>query len=101
MAEDEKEMLEEARARLANTRGKKAKRKVGEICLGRPCPVYCMAWQQQFLLLYESNVKAIDTNMFFRAQQIGGGSHLPCAPASTESSQLGKLGVFCGLFGTG
>ncbi|KAL8437342.1 hypothetical protein Efla_004300 [Eimeria flavescens] len=30
MAEDEKEMLEEARARLANTRGKKAKRKARE-----------------------------------------------------------------------
>ncbi len=28
MDEDEKEMLQEARARLANTRGKKAKRKV-------------------------------------------------------------------------
>lgn len=28
MHDDEKEMLQEARARLANTRGKKAKRKV-------------------------------------------------------------------------
>lgn len=31
MADDEKEMLEEARARLANTRGKKAKRKVRSV----------------------------------------------------------------------
>ena len=30
MDEDEKEMLQEARARLANTRGKKAKRKLRE-----------------------------------------------------------------------
>ena len=31
MDEDEKEMLAEARARLANTRGKKAKRKAREV----------------------------------------------------------------------
>ena len=36
MDEDEVEMLEEARARLANTRGKKAKRKEREKLLRRP-----------------------------------------------------------------
>ena len=35
MDEDEKEMLSEARARLANTRGKKAKRKAREMQLDR------------------------------------------------------------------
>lgn len=37
MAEDEKEMLEEARARLANTRGKKAKRKVSNMYVTCHC----------------------------------------------------------------
>lgn len=41
MAEDEKEMLEEARARLANTRGKKAKRKVSHNC---NCSTVCCCW---------------------------------------------------------
>jgi hypothetical protein len=41
MDEDEKEMLSEARARLANTRGKKAKRKAREKQVRIPSRVSC------------------------------------------------------------
>ena len=41
MDEDEKEMLSEARARLANTRGKKAKRKAREKQVRNPIRVSC------------------------------------------------------------